>query len=279
MANGINQRIPYKIISSDIDGALRELGNFLANTQYINALDIIDELLKKAPEYEIPLLVKAHEIYQAMPDHETRYSLYQSRHYNFHIPPNAKVLDIGSGHLPFPMATHLADAATEDHNFGRAGAPFKYIEGKPVYSCDVEVMPFADHEFDFIYCSHVLEHVNDPIKACKEMMRVAKNGYLETPNPSKDLFLNTAKASNHRWKVEYFNNRLVFTEYSTAELDGLNTNILMSMHCSPETDREKAFAAAILLKSDKINTMLMWETAFNVEVRRIDAPLEQYLPK
>jgi DNA helicase-2/ATP-dependent DNA helicase PcrA len=90
-----------------------------------------------------------------------------------------------------------------------------------------------DGAFDFAYCSHVLEHVSDPIKACTELMRVAKRGYLETPTRAKDLFLNTAKVSNHRWMVEWFNNRLVFSEYTHDQVEGLSSDILMSMHCAP----------------------------------------------
>jgi len=37
-------------------------------------------------------------------------------------------------------------------------------------------MPFPDKSFDFVYCAHVLEHVDDPIRACREIMRVGKRG-------------------------------------------------------------------------------------------------------
>jgi hypothetical protein len=40
------------------------------------------------------------------------------------------------------------------------------------------------------------------------------------------------------------------------------------MHINPQTDREKAFSALVLLKSDVLNTMLLWDDRFSVAVRR-----------
>ena len=73
---------------------------------------------------------------------------------------------MGSGHIPFPLATHLADISVTDGNVGRAGIPFKYVADLPVFECSVETTPFNDKEFDFVYCSHVLEHSSDPRRAC-----------------------------------------------------------------------------------------------------------------
>ncbi len=48
-------------------------------------------------------------------------------------------------------------------------------------------MPFADNEFDFVYCRHVLEDLYNPFFACDEMSRVAKAGYIETPSPLAEI--------------------------------------------------------------------------------------------
>jgi len=34
--------------------------------------------------------------------------------------------------------------------------------------------PFKDNEFDMVYCSHVIEHVKDPVKFLTEVHRIAK---------------------------------------------------------------------------------------------------------
>lgn len=36
--------------------------------------------------------------------------------------------------------------------------------------------PFKDNEFDYVFASHVLEHVDDLIKVMKELKRVCKSG-------------------------------------------------------------------------------------------------------
>lgn len=243
----------------------------LQNGNYAGAFDVIDRLAQTFPGAQIEILAAAHDFYQMMQD-RSRYHLYQSRHFDFPIHPGDKVLDIGSGHLPFPLATHLADITLTDHGYGRAGTPFKHVDGKPVYEVDVENTGFADKEFDFVYCSHVLEHARDPAAACRELIRIAKRGYIETPRHGKDIFLNSGKASQHRWSVENVFGTLVFTEYTGEDLEGLGCGVLMDMHCAPETDREKAFSALIYLRASQVNTMVMWSGDFPFEVRRVPAP-------
>lgn len=41
---------------------------------------------------------------------------------------------------------------------------------------DITHVPCADQSFDVVYCSHVLEHVEDDRTAIKEFFRVLKNG-------------------------------------------------------------------------------------------------------
>lgn len=213
------------------------------------------------------LLGYAYDVVQEFPD-KSRYAQYQKRFFHFDIKPGDKVLDIGSGHIPFPLATHLADISVTDHNAGRAGVPFKYLDDKPVFECDVEKTPFADKEFDFVYCSHVLEHAKNPEAACRELMRIGKRGYIECPTRGKDVFFNTASLSNHLWGVECVNGTLLFVEYNEQDALGIGAPILLDMNCSPKTRREKCIGALDILKADRLNVMLMWENSFAVEVRR-----------
>jgi len=230
--------------------------------------DLYEQLIELIPQQSTALLAELHAQYQAMPNNANRYALYVSRYFDFEIKPTDKVLDIGSGHEPFPYATHLGDIALTDDQYGRHGVPFKYVAGKPVFECNVEDMPFGNKEFDFIYCSHVLEHTIDPERACRELMRVGRRGYIETPTRGKDLWLNTAKMSNHHWAVELRGKTLHFTEYSAEELQGFDCNVILDMNCYPQTDREKALAALLRLKSKQINVMLYWEDTIEYEVHR-----------
>ncbi|MCB0320325.1 MAG: methyltransferase domain-containing protein, partial [Bdellovibrionales bacterium] len=204
-------------------------------------------------------------IYQQLPE-QSRYWLYQARSIDFNVVQGERVLDIGSGQHPFPFATDLGDIAIDDNSYGRAGADFTRLAGRQVHECDVEGTNFSDKEFGFTFCSHVLEHTRDPQKACNELMRISHRGYIECPSFSKDIWLNTAKISNHHWKVSAIKNTLIFHEYTRTELEGLRSDLLMSMHCAPETEREKAFAALIYLKSRQLNVMFPWSGTFQVEV-------------
>jgi len=41
--------------------------------------------------------------------------------------------------------------------------------------CDAHYLPFIEKVFDDSICSHVLEHIEDPMEAVKELVRVTKN--------------------------------------------------------------------------------------------------------
>jgi len=232
------------------------------------AFDLLEQLLLEGFTPGADILVLAHDLYARLPE-RSRYALYQSRRYDFPIRPGDKVLDMGSGHIPFPLATHLADISLSDHGLGRAGEPFQFIDGKPCFECGVEKTPFADKEFDFVYCSHVLEHATDPEAACAELARIGRRGFIETPAPGKDLFLNAAGVSGHRWAVENAGGVLVFTEYSPRRAKCLGHGILQDMHNAPRTDRERVFSALVHLMAENLNTMLMWEDGIDVEVRSL----------
>lgn len=255
-------REPERCRFSSPQEALRHIEILNRHHQLVRSLDAVEEALQLFPGLELPFLSLAWNLLQHTPD-QSRYNLYQARIFDFGIRPGDKVLDMGSGHIPFPLATHLADISLSDGRVGRNGAPFRHVEGKPVYECSVENTPFGDKEFDFVYCSHVLEHAEHPDVACRELMRIAKRGYIETPTKGKDMFMVSARESNHLSCVELIRNVLTFRKYEPWELSGLHYNILMQMHCSPQTEREKAFSVLVYLFPRSINTMALWEDEFN----------------
>jgi ubiquinone/menaquinone biosynthesis C-methylase UbiE len=91
-----------------------------------------------------------------------------------------RVLEIGPGFRPFPGATDFVDY---DANNLR-----KDLEGK-VTSVDLtrDKLPYADKEFDFIYCRHVVEDMHHPFLLLEEMSRVGKAGYIETPSAVAEM--------------------------------------------------------------------------------------------
>ena len=97
-------------------------------------------------------------------------------------------------------------------------------------------------------------------------MRIAHRGYIETPTKGKDVFLNSAKVSNHESYVELVGETLTFTRYKPWEIEGIGHEILMKMHTSPQSVREKAFAVLLYLYPRNINTMVLWEESFDFHV-------------
>lgn len=120
----------------------------------------------------------------------------------FRKPSQRRVLDVGSGHRPHEDATHLVDLLPEDDS--ERGKPIQQL-GLPLVLATVESLPFKDKTFDYVYASHVLEHTRDPEAACKELMRIARAGYIETPSPFFEQGYNYPNAergwSFHRWFV------------------------------------------------------------------------------
>ena len=94
------------------------------------------------------------------------------------IRPNDFVLEIGSGHNPKARSDVLCDKFIGDDE-QRGGA---IITDRPMVEADGQFLPFADQAFDYVICSHVLEHVEDPNRFISELTRVARRGYIETPS-------------------------------------------------------------------------------------------------
>lgn len=96
-----------------------------------------------------------------------------------------RILEVGGGHAPYQGVTHAVDKFPGD-NSQRAGS-MVVERGVTFKEGELEAIPFeASPKFDFIYASHVLEHVVSPAKAVSEMNRVANKGYIETPSPLRE---------------------------------------------------------------------------------------------
>jgi SAM-dependent methyltransferase len=160
---------------------------------------------------------------------EFRYS-YQRENINHQFLPGESVLDIGSGGDPFPFATVLADRylSQTEHR----AIDFR-SNGKPTVICDIHHLPFGEKVFDFVVSCHVLEHIDDPIRACEEIQRVGKAGFIETPRLMKDVLFNWADFIHHRWYLEKINKNLVFFEYDQPLKNGINSPAWWDMIFGP----------------------------------------------
>lgn len=126
----------------------------------------------------------------------------------WNIDPNWKVLDVGSGHRPNRRANVLIDNELNETEH-RSGKKASVPSDKLMVVGDALHMPFKDKEFDFIIASHIAEHIDDPEQFCKELARVGKRGYIETPGAFDEFFLNEPF---HKWIVSMDGDGLVFKE-------------------------------------------------------------------
>lgn len=124
------------------------------------------------------------------------------------IDPLWNVLDVGSGHRPNRRANVLIDNELDETEH-RSGKKASVPSDKKMVVGDALHMPFANKEFDFVIASHIAEHIDDPEQFCKEQMRVGKRGYIETPGPFDEFFLNEPF---HKWIVTQKGNTLIFKE-------------------------------------------------------------------
>jgi SAM-dependent methyltransferase len=192
---------------------------------------------------------------------------YQERYVEFGIRDGDRVLDVGSGGNPFPGATVLVERFMETSRHRHD--PFER-NGKPVVVADIQRLPFPNKSFDFVYCSHVMEHVDDPLWACEEIIRVGKRGYIETPTFGKDMLFAWA-AGMHKWHVVAIADNLCFFEYSARQLNGLGSTawreLIFSRWYHP---LQSAFAET----HDLFNVMFSWSDRFVVFVFRLDGSVQ-----
>lgn len=157
---------------------------------------------------------------RAWPEERSRYA-YQRRIHDFALAPGDVVLDVGSGAYPFPLATILTDRYRERTTHRSEDL---VLDQRPFLLSDSIALPFATQAFDFVYCSHLLEHVEHPIAVCAELVRVGRRGYIETPTLAKDMLFSWARGM-HRWHLVAIGPRLLFFEYAPRQLEGVRSDV------------------------------------------------------
>ena len=193
---------------------------------------------------------------------------YQRLYNDFDIKAGEAVLDVSCGSYPFPKATILADAylGNTPHRYG----PLVHND-QPFVQCAIENLPFHDRSIDFLYCSHTLEHVQDPLQACREIMRVARRGYIETPTIGTDALFCWAKKSQHKWQGVGIRKILTFFEYSDRQLEGVRSSAWNDKIFSPYYH---PLQEAFYTNQDIFNTMFMWNKSFFVFVFKLDGTVD-----
>lgn len=93
------------------------------------------------------------------------------------LPPDARVLDLGCGALGLRALEPQLDVTGVDV-VARPSYPGPFVRADAT-----ERLPFADDEFDLVYCSSVIEHVAPADRAAfaSELRRVGRGWYVQTP--------------------------------------------------------------------------------------------------
>jgi ubiquinone/menaquinone biosynthesis C-methylase UbiE len=121
------------------------------------------------------------------------------------------ILDIGSGDNPHADATHLCDLYISSN---RERMRDIVIDERPFVLCCAEHLPFRSDAFVFAYACHVLEHTSEPAMALREITRVARKGYIETPTSLSERIYGW---DFHKWAISFKKGRIFFSEKPTPQ--------------------------------------------------------------
>ncbi len=183
-----------------------------------------------------------------------------------------RILEIGPGHNPFKGATHLLEMDVREGR-QRGGNALCVPDTARLIVGRADAIPFDARTFDYVYASHVLEHVEQPERACREILRVGNAGYIETPAPFLEQGLALRDETSpehwfHRWFVfAVAPNRLVFEPKTPAQVawfcscrDGQflkefydSVDFRTAQHCFRRTAK---------------TTIFYWRNTFEVEIRQ-----------
>jgi SAM-dependent methyltransferase len=123
-----------------------------------------------------------------------------------------RVLEIGPGATPHPRSDVFLERNYDDNQekFAQTGYHGELKTEKPIFFYDENApFPFKDKEFDYVICSHVIEHVGDVEHFISEMCRVSKKGYMEFPAVYYEFLYNF---NEHRNICYYDQNSLIYFE-------------------------------------------------------------------
>ena len=197
------------------------------------------------------------------------------------LPGDAVVLDVGGWADPLERADWVIDVMPHATRglYGREGWGPERDGSRERFTaetwvqrdlCDSKPWPFDDDSFDFVVCSHTLEDLRDPLRACEEIRRVGRAGYCEVPSRLEEqsfgVYGDFVGWPHHHWLIDVAGDHMEFV-FKDAEI-----------HARPDCYFPKAFWMG--LTEDERTTSLWWEGSFTCAERLFleERPQEAYLP-
>jgi SAM-dependent methyltransferase len=129
-----------------------------------------------------------------------------------------KVLEIGPGAGPHPRSDVFLELKldSEEEYVKQFGQDKKLQTEKEIVFYDGTKFPFTDKQFDYVICSHVLEHVPDVEYFLSEVFRVSRKGYFEYPLITYEYLFNFDVHFNF---LKWDGKKLVYKKKSTTHLN------------------------------------------------------------
>ena len=161
---------------------------------------------------------------------------------------NWNILDIGCNLAAVEYAQTVADIEDFSKYYQEKNKEFILIKNK--------TLPFKDNEFDFVYASHVIEHIDDVSFFICELKRISKQGYIELPSVLEDnLVLSKNSSEDHKWMFKFDDvEKILLVEKKKELIEPFITHGVLF-----ETLR-KNFRSSLVLE-------LHWENEINYEFR------------
>lgn len=130
-----------------------------------------------------------------------------------------RVLEVGPGGRPHRRADVLLeyDFADPGEALAQRGYANALKTSKQMVYYTGNRFPFDDNAFDYVICSHVIEHVPNVEAFVAELFRVAPRGYLEYPTILYEYLYNFGHHVNY---VKRVSDALVYQPKSEHSLDG-----------------------------------------------------------
>ena len=162
---------------------------------------------------------------------------------------NWKILDIGCNRDAVKYAQTVADIQNLSSFYEDKDKNFVLIQNKD--------LPFKDNQFDFVYASHVIEHVEDVSYFIKELQRISKQGYIELPSMLEDnIVLSENNIKDHKWFFQFDDvKNVLLTERKRQLIEPFITHGVLF------ESLRKNFRSSLVLE-------LLWENEINYEFKK-----------
>ena len=164
------------------------------------------------------------------------------------------ILDIGCNQAAVEYAHTVADI----QNFS------KYYKDKKFVLINSDRLPFKDNEFDFVYASHVIEHVENISLFIQELQRISKKGYIELPTILEDnIVLSDNSVKDHKWFFKFDDvKNILLAERKKQLIEPFITHGVLF------GSLRKNFRSSLVLE-------LIWEDEIDLEFTNISIPIKK----